>query len=74
MCTELLILDRLYKHFYSWLGSRVPAFLLFIPVNHIYYFGNLVCVLQVGPPAQIHLAEQFVIRGFLDEIVDVSLY
>ncbi len=31
-------------------------------------------VSQVGPPAQIHLTEQFVIRCFLYEVVDVSLY
>ncbi|TNN78305.1 hypothetical protein EYF80_011545 [Liparis tanakae] len=28
---------------------------------------------SVGPPAQIHLTEQFVVRGFLYEVVDVSL-
>lgn len=33
-----------------------------------------VCVLQVGAPAQIHLTEQFVICGFLYEVVDMSLY
>ena len=30
--------------------------------------------LQVRAPAQIHLTEQFVIGGFLDEVVHVSLY
>lgn len=31
-------------------------------------------VLQVGSPAQVHLTEQLVVRGFLYEVVDVSLY
>ena len=32
------------------------------------------CVLKVGSPAQIHLTEQFVIGGFLYEVVYVAFY
>ena len=32
------------------------------------------CVLKVGSPAQVHLTEQFVIGGFLNEVVDVAFY
>lgn len=31
-------------------------------------------VSQVWPPAQIHLTKQFVVCGFLYEVMDVSLY
>lgn len=45
-------------------------------VDLVLLFSELHCVsaLQVRPPAQIHLTEQFVICGFLYEVVDVSLY
>lgn len=40
--------------------------------NHSFFVCIWVCVLQVWPPAQIHLTQQIVICGFLYEVVDVS--
>ena len=39
-----------------------------------FVFFTSVYVLPVGSPAPVHLPEQLVIRGFLYEVVDVSLY
>lgn len=38
-----------------------------------FFFCIWLSVLQVWPPAQIHLTKQVVICGFLYEVVDVSL-
>lgn len=43
----------------------MESFLLFLCI--------WLCDLQVWPPAQIHLTQQFVICGFLYEVVDMSL-
>lgn len=50
--------------------SDVPEWNTF---SFLFVFCIWLSVLQVWPPAQIHLTKQVVICGFLYEVVDVSL-